>query len=51
MMRAVGGKEDYAEAMRYIEIKDPVCDNYIDEADREKMGQSAAAAMVSGLGD
>jgi len=51
MMRAVGGKEDYAEAMRYIEIKDTVCDNYIDAADREKMGQSAAAAMVSGLGD
>ena len=51
MLRAVGGKEDYAEAMRYIEIKDTVCDHYIDEADRAKMGQSAAAAMVSGLGD
>ena len=51
MMKKVGGKDDYAEAMRYIEIKDAVADNYIDAADREKMGQSAAAAMVSGLGD
>ena len=51
MMKKVGGKEDYDEAMRYIEIKDTVTENYIDEADRVKMGQSAAAAMISGLGD
>ena len=51
MMKKVGGKDDYEEAMRYIEIKDVVCDHYIDEADRVKMGQSAAAAMISGLGD
>ncbi len=51
MMKKVGGKEDYEEAMRYIEIKDKVCENYIDEADREKMGQSAAGAMIAGLGD
>ena len=51
MMKKVGGKADFDEAMRYIEIKDAVSDNYIDTADRAKMGQSAAAAMVSGLGD
>ena len=51
MLKKVGGKDDYEEAMRYIEIKDTVCDHYIDEADRVKMGQSAAAAMVSELGD
>ena len=51
MLRRVGGKVDYDEAMRYIEIKDIVCDRYIDSADRTAMGQSAAAAMVAGLGD
>lgn len=51
MMKKVGGKEDFDEAMRYIEIKDAISDHYIDETDRAKMGQSAAAAMVAGLGD
>ena len=51
MMKKVGGKDDFDEAMRYIEIKDVVTEHYIDDADRTKMGQSAAAAMVSGLGD
>ena len=51
MMKKVGGKEDFEEAMRYIEIKDVVEQNYIDNADRVKMGQSAAAAMIAGLGD
>lgn len=51
MIRNVGGKADYDEAMRYIEIKDIVEDNFIDPVDRERMGQSAAAAMIAGLGD
>jgi len=51
MMKKVGGKDDFEEAMRYIEIKDVLSDNYIDAADRAKMGHSAAAAMVNGLGD
>ena len=51
MMKKVGGKEDYDEAMRYIEIKDAVQEHYIDEADRSRMGQSAASAMIAGLGD
>ncbi len=51
VVRRVGGKSDYDEAMRYIEIKDIVEDNFIDPVDRAKMGQSAAAAMIAGLGD
>ena len=51
MLDKVGGKEDYDEAMRYIEIKDAVQEHYIDTADRSRMGQSAASAMIAGLGD
>ena len=51
MLKAVGGKEDYAEAMRYIEIKDLLDERFIDPVDREALGESASAAMVSGLGD
>ena len=51
MLEAVGGKSDYDEAMRYIEIKDVVDEQYIDEVDRSSMGANAAAAMIAGLGD
>lgn len=51
MMDKVGGKDDFAEAMRYIEIKDMVDEKYIDPVDRANLGYYAAAAMVSGLGD
>ncbi len=51
MLKAVGGKEDYEEAMRYIEIKDLLDEKYIDAVDRKTMGDNASAAMVSGLGD
>ncbi len=51
MLENVGGKEEYNEAMRYIEIKDVVDKQYIDEVNRETMGDNAAAAMISGLGD
>ena len=50
-IKSVGGKEQYAEALQYIEIKDIIADNYIGEADRDKMADSAAAAMVAGLAD
>lgn len=50
-VEAVGGESEYAEAMRYIEIKDICDEKYIDVVDRSTMGDSAAAAMVSGLGD
>ena len=49
MIKDVGGKTDYNEAMRYIEIKDIVDDKFIDQVDRSVMGDSAAAAMIAGL--
>ena len=51
MFDNVGGKSDYDEAMRYIEIKNVVDREFIDEVDRSAMGDAAAAAMISGLGD
>lgn len=51
MLDNVGGKDDYDEAMRYIEIKDVVSEQYIDEVDRRALGDYAAAAMISGLND
>lgn len=51
MLDLVGGKDDFDEAKRYIEIKDAVEDQYIDEVSRQTLGDYAAAAMVSGLAD
>ena len=51
MLRAIGGNEEFEEAKRYIEIKDMVDEHYIDEVDRAGMADSAAAAMIVGLGD
>ncbi len=51
MKKDVGGEQDYDEALRYIEIKDLIEKNYIDEVDRSHLGESAAAAMVNSLGD
>ena len=51
VVKAVGGEEDYDEAMRYIEIKDIIDEQFIEPVDRKSLGFSAATAMVSGLGD
>ena len=51
MLKQVGGKDDYDEAMRYIEIKDLLDERFIDPVDRKTMGDTAAAAMVADLGD
>ncbi len=51
MLNNVGGKDDYDEAMRYIQIKDIIDESYIEEVDRKALGDYAAAAMVSGLND
>ena len=51
VVREVGGKDDFDEAMRYIEIKDIIDEKFIEPVDRKSMGYSAAIAMVSGLGD
>lgn len=51
MLDLVGGKDDFDEAKRYIEIKDVVEEQYIDEVSRQTLGDYAAAAMISGLAD
>lgn len=51
MLDLVGGKDDFDEAKRYIEIKGVVEEEYIDEVSRQTLGDYAAAAMVSGLAD
>lgn len=51
LLTQVGGQTDYNEAMRYIEIKDIAEKKFIGDVDRGSMGDSAAAAMISGLGD
>lgn len=51
MIRDVGGNEEYAEAKRYIEIKDVVDEHFIEPVDRSIMADAAAASMVNGLGD
>ncbi|MDO4982129.1 MAG: S41 family peptidase [Eubacteriales bacterium] len=51
LVTQVGGQVDYDEAMRYIEIKDIAEEKFIGDVDRGTMGDSAAAAMISGLGD
>ena len=51
MLDLVGGKDDFDEAKRYIEIKDVVDEQYIDDVSRQTLGDYAVAAMVSGLAD
>ncbi len=51
MIQKVGGSSEYDESMRYIEIKDVIDERYIDPVNRASMADSAAAAMVAGLGD
>ena len=51
MLNNVGGKTDYDEAMRYIELKKICVENYIDTVDSASMTDSSSAAIVSDLGD
>ena len=51
MLNAVGGRSEYDEAMRYIEIKNVVDERFIDPVDRSTLGDNAAAAIIAGLGD
>ena len=51
MISNVGGKTDYNEAKRYIEIKRIVEEKYIDDVDSDKMTDSSSSAIVAGLGD
>ena len=47
LVKAVGGENEYKEAMRYIEIKDIVDEKFIDQVDRKAMGDSASAAATN----
>lgn len=51
MLANIGGKQDYSEAKRYIDLKNIVQEKFIDTVDRDSMKDSASYAIVSGLGD
>ena len=51
VVRDVGGKSEYEEAMLYISLKNLIDENYIGEVDRDSLADSSTAAMVSGLSD
>ena len=51
IIRDIGGTKNYSDAKQYIEIRDIVADNYIDEVDEEELLGYAASAIISGLGD
>ena len=51
MMNSVGGKTDYEEAQRYIQLKDLIEERFISPVDRSGMTDSASASIVNGLGD
>lgn len=51
MKKEAGDERDYDEAIRYIEVKDILEKQYIDDVDRSRLAQSSSAAMVSSLGD
>ncbi|MBQ1642032.1 MAG: hypothetical protein II104_03210, partial [Oscillospiraceae bacterium] len=51
IIRDIGGTKNYSDAKQYIEIRDIVADNYIDEVDEEELLGYAASAIINGLGD
>lgn len=51
MMNNVGGKEDYEEAMRYVEVKKIINEKFISDVDDTTMTDASSAAIVAGLGD
>ena len=48
---AFGSEENYAQAMKYLEIKNTIDDYYIGEVDEETISSAAFSAMVNSLGD
>lgn len=47
----IGSGANYDQAMKYLEIKNTIDQNYVGEVDEEAVSSSAFAAMVDGLGD
>ena len=46
IIRDIGGTKNYSDAKQYIEIRDIVADNYIDEVDEEELLGYAASAII-----
>ncbi|MEG1632495.1 MAG: S41 family peptidase [Oscillospiraceae bacterium] len=49
--RRFGGREGYAAAQKYLEVKKILSDNFVGEEDEQAMSDAACAAMVKALGD
>lgn len=47
----IGGKDNYSEAIKYLEVKNAITANYVGEMDASKVADSAYYAMVKSLGD
>lgn len=47
----IGSGDNYTQAMKYLEIKNVLDANYVDEINEEDVSAAAFAAMVDGLGD
>lgn len=46
-----GGKENYALAKKYLEVKKVIDDNYVGTSDDQTLSDASSAAMVKSLGD
>ena len=47
----IGSGDNYNQAMKYVEIKNTIDQNYVGEVDEEAVSAAAFSAMVDGLGD
>ena len=47
----IGSEENYAQAMKYLEIKNTLDQYYVGDVDEEAVSSAAFAAMVEALGD
>jgi carboxyl-terminal processing protease len=51
VVNEVGGKENFVESKRYVDIKNLIIENYIGPSDPKAMGDAAAQALVKSLYD
>ena len=47
----IGSGDNYTQAMKYLEIKNVLDTNFVDDINEESVSSAAFAAMVDGLGD